>query len=225
MIDWNQIEAEFNADYDRTRALFGLLPYRVTLDRRYPDGNNDAYNYVDSTGQIHVQFNPYYVPTPPLTKSHRYIHETIHCLRTMLQRFGMTENYLKTRVHAYRFRGSPIVPQTWQAAEQQANGLWQELPDERFAELGVIAVMGYVERERTTDYGMPLGDPVNSVRKFFLDLVHEVSPVVYPTLYGGQPFAKSVNDDSLLFYYRASDNNVVAFNGELALLGATRKWW
>lgn len=209
---------DFNVQWDRVRGMFGLLPYRITVHV----GSDDAQFWTDANGQFHVQLSATYEATPPLTKDHRYIHEAMHILDQMLRRMGMTQNYIYTRTHAFRFKGLPGTPPTWQDAEKGANNEWYLLPVERFAELGVIAVMGYVERERTYDYQVPI-DPL-AARRFLLDLVHEVSPVIYPTLYGGQPIARSA-DDSLLLYHRPSDNSIVAFDGNLSQLGATKKWW
>jgi hypothetical protein len=218
------VEAEFWQAWDECRSagFDRILPYRGAIVDNVMPENGDAYYYSDAQGNFHVQFNPTYYPSPPLTKRHRYVHETGHIADQMLRRFGMTQNYLFTRTHAYRFRGLAATPATWQEAANDAGNAWAWLPVERFAELFVVAVFGYIEVERTANWGLPLD--AAKTRRFMLDLVNEVAPKTWPQFPSSRIIAKA-EDDTLAMYHRTTDNVISVWNDQLQPLGSVRKWW
>lgn len=220
-----QIKAEFLVEWERARLLFPFMSMFPVIDDFDP--TNGADGHFDPTPDgPHFQFALAYAPPLGISWSHRYLHEIGHYVDYMLRNFGMTKAYIRQRHFAWRFRGNIAAPDSWVAQQLNADRLtgqdnWSNLPVEMWAESFVVAVMGYVEQERTVNWGIPF--PTDS-RAFFVGMMREVAPVVYPQIPGMARIAKS-DDDTLLMYLRSVDNKVLAFSGEFRLLGSVTRWW
>jgi hypothetical protein len=221
------IADDFKVQHARAREIFTILPPAI-VDAAEPPPGYDGYFDGIVQGTAHVRMSSTYTPSPPVTWQHRYLHESGHILHAQLRLMGLTENYLYTRHWAYRFKGSAAAPPTWQdqrssAWQWGALGEWGHTPAEMWAEDFVIAVMGIIEKERTATYDLTID--ASATRRFFVDLMHEVAPVTYPTPPGEALIAKAADDSLFLFQTTDMPAKIRARNGAFARLGDVAKWW
>jgi hypothetical protein len=215
-----QIRVEFQAEWDKARAIFPFMAATPIVDDIDPVNGADGFFPGIATDGPHFQFALAYAPPLGITWPHRYIHEIGHYVDALLRVFGMTKAYIRQRHWAWRFKGALQAAESWNAQERAATA-WAELPVEMWAEAFVPAVMGYVEQERTVNWGLPFPTDAHA---FFVGMMREVVPVTYPSPPGWTRLAKA-DDDSLFFYRRAIDNMILVLDGGFTMLGSIKKWW
>ncbi len=216
-----QLRAEFAVEWSAARELYPFLPSTAVVTDAEPPAGFDGYYDGTFAGVAYFRLSKNYEPPLGLTHRHRYLHEIGHAVDDLLRTFGMTKAYIRQRHYAWRFKGSASVPDSWLRADAENTSGWAGQTNEMFAESFVVAVMGYVERERTMNWGVPF--PADA-RAFFTGMMREVVPPSYPSIPGWTRLAKA-DDDALFFYHRTIDNMILAFDRGFTLLGSVRKWW
>jgi len=226
-------QADVDTALNLSRSIFVTLPQRVILDST-PPAYGDAYTpnpgIIGGVGHVQVSQNH-----TPIVRSQQddLIHEDGHLFEQGLEDngFGLTKNYLYTRLWAAVFHGRGWGPDSWQVAIAELNRTgyqWNNDPGELWADMFLIAVRGiYTTVQSPTSVGYVkvnmYGVTPNpaAMRKLMLDLMHEKSPVVYPSPPGQTMVAKS--EDDTLLVYQTTDDKLITRDAALNTLGTYKR--